>query len=102
MRILIMMVMFTGLVSCTWVKLTGEGSNVAVMTAQQVGNCTRVGETTVMVRDKVVFQRDPEKVTRELETLARNSAATRGGDTVVATSAVRGGERDYDIYQCRR
>jgi len=32
--------------------------------------------------------------------MARNSAATMGGDTVVATSPVNEGERSLDVYQC--
>jgi len=86
--------------SCTWVKLTPEGENVAVLTASEVANCTRTGTTTVSVRDRVVVDRDDEKVALELRTLARNRAADRG-DTIVASSRVDDGEQTFVIYRCR-
>jgi len=87
--------------SCTWVKLTPEGENVAVLTASEVANCTRTGTTTVSVRDRVVVDRDDEKVALELRTLARNRAADRG-DTIVASSRVDDGEQTFVIYRCRQ
>lgn len=87
---------------CKWVELTPGGDNVAVLSASEVVNCTRVGETTVAVQDRVVVQRTPERVEEELRTLARNSAAQRGGDTVVSTSLVQNGQQSYDIFRCRR
>ena len=87
---------------CSWVELTPGGDNVAVLSAAEVTNCTAVGVTTVAVQDRVVVQRTPETVEEELRTLARNSAAQRGGDTVVASGVVQNGQQSYDIYRCRR
>lgn len=92
-------VLFLG--GCTWVDLTDQGKNVAVLPAEEVEECIRVGETTVSVLDKVILSRSAEKVESELETLARNSAAERAGDSIVPTSPVEDGSRDYDIYRCR-
>jgi hypothetical protein len=86
--------------SCTWVKLTSAGENVAVLMASEVTNCTRTGTTTVEVKDKVVLDRNAEKVALELRTLARNRAADRG-DAIVATSGVSNGEQTFTIYRCR-
>lgn len=86
---------------CSWVRLTPAGENVAVLTMAEVANCTQVAETTVTVRDRVVFARSPERVTQELHVLARNSAATRNGDAVVPTGPVQEGSRSYNIYRCR-
>lgn len=87
---------------CSFVKLTPDGENVAVLTMEQVSNCTQVAETTVSVPDRLLVQRTPERVEEELRVLARNSAAARGGDTVVSTSQVRDGRQDFNVYRCRR
>lgn len=88
------------LTSCTWVKLTPEGENVAVLTAADVASCTRTGTTTVSVLDKTIIDRNPEKVALELRTLARNRATDRG-DTIVPASEVEDGEQMFIIYRCR-
>ena len=88
------------LASCTWVRLTPEGENVAVLTASEVANCTRTGTTTVSVRDRVVLDRNDEKVQLELRTLARNRAADRG-DAIVPSSDIDDGEQSFVIYRCR-
>lgn len=92
-------VLFLG--GCTWVDLTEQGQNVAILPAEEVEECIRVGETTVSVVDKVILSRSDEKVETELQTLARNTAAERAADSIVATSPVQDGTRDYDIYRCR-
>lgn len=86
---------------CTYVKLTPQGENVAVMQASEVGNCTLIGDTTVEVLNKVVVNRSPDKVALELRTLARNRSADRG-DTIVATSPVQDGVQTFNVYRCRR
>lgn len=101
-KTLLVLVTMSLMTACTWVKLSPDGKNVAVLTAMDVQECRLTGETTVNVRDKVGLQRSADKVRLELETLARNAAAERGGDVVVPTSGVKpGGERDYNIYRCR-
>lgn len=92
-------VLFLG--GCTWVDLTDQGQNVAVLPAEEVQECIHVGDTTVSVVDKVILSRSDEKVATELETLARNAAAERAADSIVATSPVRDGTRNYEIYRCR-
>ena len=87
--------------SCSLVKLSPEGDNVAILTMQEVAQCTLTGETTVSVLSKVGVNRSVEKVAKELQILARNWAAERGGDAIVPTSEVEDGERSYNIYRCR-
>jgi len=102
MRYLILCSALLGLGACSsFVKITKDGDNVAVMQISEVGNCTASGSVTVAVVNKVVVNRKPETVALELRTLARNRAANRG-DTIVATTPVTNGEQTYDIYQCRR
>ena len=99
-RVLVLTIGVAALASCTWVKLTSAGENVAVLTQAEVANCTRTGTTTVEVRDKVVLERNQEKVALELRTLARNRAADRG-DSIVASTGVNNGEQTFIIYRCR-
>lgn len=87
--------------SCSWVDLTDNGKNVAVLGVDEVVNCDKLGNTSTSVPDRVGFKRSAAKVALELETLARNWAAEQGGDTIVPTSPVRNGERSYDMYKCR-
>ena len=86
--------------SCTWVKLTSEGENVAILTADEVQNCTRTGTTTVEVLDRAVIDRNEDKVARELRTMARNRAADRG-DAIVPSAQVVDGAQTFVIYRCR-
>lgn len=101
MRIISVLLLLTLLSSCSLVKLTAAGENVAVMRLGEVSACTNNGSTTVSVVNKVVVNRSPEKVALELRTLARNRAADRG-DTIVAMTAVANGEQTFNIYRCRK
>jgi len=86
---------------CTWIKPTPGGEAVRVLSADKVGTCRKLGDTSVSLLHKVAgINRSEEKVRTELATMARNSAATMGGDTVVATSPVNEGEQSFDVYQC--
>jgi hypothetical protein len=87
---------------CTFTKLTPQGENVAVLQAAEVGNCDRVTATTVNVTNKVVINRKPAQVALDLRTVARNRAATLGGDTIVAATQPNKGEQTFDVYRCRR
>jgi hypothetical protein len=101
MRNLMLLTLTLLLGACSFVKLTPQGENVAVLLANQVGNCERQGNVTVNVTSKVVVNRQPAKVAQELRIVARNRAADRG-DTLVATTEPRNGEQTFDIYRCRR
>ncbi|HEY0961963.1 MAG TPA: DUF4156 domain-containing protein [Pseudomonadales bacterium] len=87
---------------CTFVKLSRGGENVAILQASEVTSCTPDGTVTVNVTNKVVVNRQAARVAQDLRTLARNRAAERGADTLVATSEPRNGEQTFNIYRCRR
>jgi hypothetical protein len=87
---------------CTFTKTTPQGENVAVLQASEVTNCERVTATTVNVTSKVIINRQPAKVAEDLRTVARNRAATLGGDTIVAMTQPTKGEQTFDVYRCRR
>lgn len=90
------------LAGCSFVKVTPEGDNVAVLQASEVTNCTAQGRITVAVASKIIVNRDPAKVARDLRTLARNRAAATGDAVVAASAPTRDGQQTFDIYRCRR
>lgn len=88
---------------CAWVKLTDEGQRVRVAeTSGLSAGCVRKGEITASVRRELgPFERNSQKVTDELEALARNEAALLSADTVTPTGPVDGsGQRRYVAYDC--
>lgn len=88
---------------CTWVKTEPGAERVRVATAAEVGQCQRLGQTTVSLRDRVgAVQRRPGRVADELAVLARNSAVEISGDTIVPAGPVQDGRRNFDIYSCLR
>lgn len=89
--------------ACTWVKPDEAGERVRVAYDGNVAGCTKVGEVGVSVRDTLVpgIERQPLKVADELESLARNEAATIPADTIVALHEPRAGEQRFAAYRCR-
>lgn len=100
MNKLIPIVLLFLLASCTYLRLTPAGENVAILQANEVTGCTSVGTTTVSVIDKVVVNRKFEKVEEELRILARNRSAVRG-DALVAVGPPVRGEQTFNVYRCR-
>ena len=95
------MALIASLSACTWVKPTPEGEQVRVATAGEVEGCERKGEVTASLKSRVGgYERKPGKVAGELETLARNEAATMGGNTVVGESTVKDGSKKFGVYNC--
>jgi len=88
---------------CSWVKSTELGARVRVVSAGEVEDCADAGTTHVSVMDKLgVVERNQAKVAKELATLARNSAAQLGGDSVVAITEIVDGTQTFAVYQCGR
>lgn len=101
MKLILSSMALLTLCSCTWVDLSEQGSNVRVVLQNQLGpSCVRTGTTHVEVLDKVILERAASNVMLELQALARNQAAARGDDTIVAISQVVDGEQDYALYKC--
>ena len=86
---------------CTWVKVSPSGEKVRVLSPTEVRSCKLIGDTQVSLLARVgAVNRNEEKVQQELYTLARNSAADMGGDTVVPASEVQEGKQRYTVYKC--
>ena len=96
--------MFALLSGCTWVKMEPQGAVVRVAhRGDDLSGCARRGEVGVSVRDRVgLYQRNDLKVRDELETMARNEAASLSADTVQAVNEPSGGEQRFAAYACGR
>lgn len=86
---------------CTWVKATPAGEKVRLVPADRVSDCRRIGGVTTYTKDKIsVVNRSDKKVSSELITLAKNDAAKRGADTIVAVTQEKDGQQDFNLYRC--
>lgn len=87
--------------ACTWVELTPQGGTVSLVKEFNVKSCKKLGTTTATVTDKVgAVARSEDKVLKELTTLAKNRAATMGGDSIVAQPPVVDGSMSFEVYKC--
>ncbi len=87
---------------CTWVDPIAGATSVTLVQPTHVSNCKSIGTTTSQVKAKIgIINRNDEKVTGELLTLAQNSAIEVGGDTLVAEGAPSEGTQKFRIYKCR-
>jgi hypothetical protein len=86
---------------CTMVPADTESENVAVVGADEVADCKKISQTTVSVLSKMgILKRRSEQVAAELETLAKNEAAKKGGGFVVPIGEPEAGEQSFEIYDC--
>jgi len=89
--------------ACTWVKLDEPGRQVHVAYDGRVDGCRALGEIGVSVKDRVgPYERNSLKVKDELETLARNEAASMQADTIAAKAEPHDGEQRFGAYACGR
>jgi len=86
---------------CTWVNENTAGREVAITVIDGVKNCKKVGNIKANVKHKLGFiPRNNDKVTRELQILARNEAVTLEANTIVADSAPIEGEQSFQAFSC--
>jgi hypothetical protein len=81
-------------------KLTAEGEKVRVLDPNEVTSCKNLGRTNTSVTARVVFERPEEAVAKDLLTVARNSAARMGGDTIVPLTIIENGQQTFVVYKC--
>ena len=91
--------------ACSWIEVTEEGKGIRIVSQDEVANCERVGKVFAQLKDQVAgFDRNEEKVKREIEILARNVAAASdlGGDTIVPITEIKNGKQSFAVYKCMR
>lgn len=86
---------------CTYVKLDPAAEGVELLGADRVQKCERLGKTRVSVAQKVGFIARGDRAIRDnLVTLARNSAAEMGGDTITRESEIQNGKQTFGVFDC--
>ena len=100
-KVVIASLFITSMTACTWIDVTEQGSKVRVLAKEEVTSCKKVGTTTVKTAPSLAgLERHEYKIREELDTLAKNSAAEIGGDTVVAVGDAVDGRQVYGVYRC--
>lgn len=86
---------------CAYVKVQPNAREVEVLSAERTAECKKLGQTKVSVAEKILFvPRGEPAVRKDLEILARNSAADMGGDTITPLTEVREGRQTFGVYDC--
>lgn len=101
-RILILIGLSLLLGACaTGIKLNEQGEKVRVLDPSEVASCRELGRTNTSVTWIVVgVERPKDVVSKELRTIARNSAARMGGDTIVPLTVIDKGQQTFVVYKC--
>ena len=81
-------------------KLTEGGEKVRVLEPSEVSSCKNLGRTNTSVTSKIIFDRSEDAVAKELQIVARNSAANMGGDTIVPLTVIQDGTQTFVVYKC--
>ena len=89
------------LAGCATIDLTPEGKKVRVLAPDEVSSCRELGKTNTSVTAKALgIPRPPETIKKELESIARNSASSMGGDTIVPLTVIADGKQSFVVYKC--
>ncbi len=102
-KVLVLLVAGLFVSACTWVELSDDGKKIRIVTPADVKTCKKIGTVNVALKDKIAgFDRDEDKVKRELENLARNTAIEMDGkaDSIVPSSPIKDGKQTFDVYNC--
>ena len=87
--------------ACTYVKTDSAAQNIVLANESRVQNCKRLGTASASIKASIAgIDRKKSKVASELLALARNEAATMGGNTLVASSDIEEGRQRFAVYQC--
>ena len=83
------------------IKLNEQGEKIRVLDPSEVSSCRELGKTNTSVTWVVVgVERPKDVVSKELRTIARNSAARMGGDTIVPLTVIDKGQQTFVVYKC--
>ena len=86
--------------ACSSLQLSEGGEKVRVLEPSEISSCRNLGRTNTSVTDRIVVERPAETIAKELEIIARNSAARMGGDTIVPLTVIEAGQQTFVVYKC--
>ena len=101
--ILIILVTTQMLHACTWVEVDEHGVGVQSISRDEPApaHCQSKGQVEVSVVHEVGFyDRDEEKIAKELLTLARNEAGLMGANVIQAHGLAQDGRQRFDVFYC--
>lgn len=90
------------LTACSFVSLDPQAKDIMVSTdTNKLSNCKFIGNTNVSLWSKAETFQSQKTTESQLNTLARNQAATMGGNTVITESATNDAvQKTYRVYNC--
>ena len=86
--------------ACSSLQLTEGGEKVRVLEPSEISSCKNLGRTNTSVTARVIVERPTETIAKELQIVARNSAARMGGDTIVPLTVIEEGQQTFVVYKC--
>ncbi len=88
---------------CTFNKVTEEAQHILLVNPKHVSECERLGKTIVQMKSSFIGINVPRAtVENELRNIAKNDAASMGGDTIVALTEIEAGVQTFQIYRCKK
>ncbi len=92
----------TLLTACSFVDLDPQAKDIVVQNdSDALKNCESLGNISVSVWSKAETFQSQKTVEDQLDTLAKNQAASLGGNTIKASSEINNGQRTYNVYKCK-
>lgn len=89
------------LAGCSMITAKPGAEEIRVLGEDRVSECESLGSVKVSVLDRVMgLDRHEEDVEDNLETLARNHAIEKDGDTISPLGPIEDGERRFGVYRC--
>lgn len=91
-----------GLNACSFVSLDPQARDIVVTeTRSSLNSCKFLGDTNVSIWSHAETFQSQKSVITQLDTLAKNEAATMGGTTILPKSEINNGQRTYGVYKCK-
>jgi hypothetical protein len=88
---------------CTWVKPATGAEEVSLLKAQHVEHCRKLGTASAQTKEKVAFvKRNTKKVSDELLMLAKNEAASMGGNVIISQGEQNEGKQSFGVFDCAK
>ena len=86
---------------CATTSLTQGGEKIRTLQPDEVTSCKELGKSQASVTATALgLARPIETLTKELNDIARNSAANMGGDTIVPLTIIKEGQQTFIVYKC--
>lgn len=89
--------------ACTWVEVDEHGLEVQAISNSEPApeHCQSKGQVEVSVLHEIAFyDRDEEKIEKELLILARNEAGLMGANVIQPHSKPQDGRQRFNVFYC--